>query len=51
MTYRFYNLKQTDYFLFHHNNQEVEYLTQLEESTLNFDLAQGYALNALAGIP
>ena len=29
--------------------QEVKYLTQLEESTLNFDLAQGYALNALAG--
>lgn len=28
--------------------KEVKYLTQLEESTLNFDLAQGYALNALA---
>jgi len=29
--------------------QEVNHLTQLEGSTLNFDLAQGYALNALAG--
>ena len=27
----------------------MDHLTELESSTLNFDLAQGYALNALAG--